>query len=140
LGSQLAIRKILLSEASGNPNLLIFAQNKRLENVRERMIALRDNRPGKQSFKRHLLDLERIKREERELSQEVDRHEKGEVPRLGQLIGELRAEGVPERSRSEMKAPRGGSLVTEEDTREVDMSKVRINLLQLKNEDSQSYL
>ena len=59
---------------------------------------------------------------------------------MGQLIGELRAEGVPERSRSEMKAPRGGSLVTEEDTREVDMSKVRINLLQLKNEDSHSYL
>jgi hypothetical protein len=44
--------------------------------------------------------LERIKREERDLSREVDRHEKGEVPRVGQLIGELRAEGVPERSRS----------------------------------------
>jgi hypothetical protein len=47
LGSQLALRKVLLSEASGNPNLLIFAQNKRLENVRERMNALRDDRAGK---------------------------------------------------------------------------------------------
>jgi len=47
LGSQLKLRKVLLSEASGNPNLIIFAQNKLLENVRERMIVKRGDRNGK---------------------------------------------------------------------------------------------
>ena len=59
---------------------------------------------------------------------------------MGQLIGELRTEGVPDRSKSEMRAPRGTSLDSEEESREFDMSKVRINLKQLKNADSQSYL
>jgi hypothetical protein len=121
LGSQLKLRKVLLSEASGNPNLLIFAQNKLLENVRERMIVKRGDRNGKQSFKKHLLDLERIKREERDVSKKVESYNKGEIQKVGQLIGEFRTEDVPERSKSEMRAPRVESLNSEEETREFDM-------------------
>lgn len=74
------------------------------------------------------------------MSREVERYDKGEIPREGQLIGELRTQGFPDRSKSEMRAQRGTSLESEEETREFDMSKVRINLKQLKNADSQSYL
>ena len=87
-----------------------------------------------------MLDLERIKREERDVSKKVESYNKGEMQRVGQLIGEFRTEGVPERSKSEMRAPRVASLESEEETREFDMSKVCINLKQLKNADSQSYL
>ena len=43
------------------------------------------------------------------------------MQRVGQLIGEFRTEGVPERSKSEMWAPRVASLESEEETREFDM-------------------
>jgi len=68
-----------------------------------------------------LLDLERIKREERDLTKKVESYNKGEIQKVGQLIGEFRTEGVPERSKSEMRAPRVESLESEEETREFDM-------------------
>jgi hypothetical protein len=68
LGTQLILRKNLLQEASNNPNILALAQNKRIESVRDEMQQKLD---GSQSLKKTLLDLERIKKEERDLSQEV---------------------------------------------------------------------
>lgn len=62
------LRKNLLQEASNNPNLLNLAQNKRIECVRDAMQRKMD---GKQSFQKNILDLERIKKEERDLSEEV---------------------------------------------------------------------
>lgn len=93
------------------------------------MIVLRDDdRSSKMSFKRHLEDLERIKKEETDVIREISRYDNGKIPRLGQLIGELRTEGVPDRSKSEIRAPRATSLKSEEESRDFDMSKVRINL------------
>ncbi len=68
MGTQLILRKNLLQEASNNPNILALAQNKRIESVRDEMQQKLD---GSQSLKKTLLDLERIKKEERDLSQEV---------------------------------------------------------------------
>ena len=115
-----------------------MAQNKRIESVRDEM---QQRLEGKKSFQKHIFDLERIKKEERELSLEVAKmaNAPDRESAVAKLLAEFSMEAL-QRSKSEMRTKNTCGSTLEGTEKQVDMSQMRINLTNLANVENQSFI